>query len=139
MELRGHFVQVLFSTRADALNCLLLVVLAEEIQTRKAQRNNNHGLGYRENEAAFLHEWKENNKAFIDKQLGHIDQNLRFVHGILFTPSTSKRTAPFLKCMYQADVVHLNWGKYTLYSAYGLTTESQCSGFGRLQSVSTHG
>jgi hypothetical protein len=49
------------------------------------------------------------------------------VHGILFAPSTSKRTAPYLKCIYQADAAHLNWGKYTLYSAYGTTAEAQCS------------
>ena len=127
LELRGHFVQVLLSTRAEALNRLLLVVLAEEIRMQKAQGNANHGLGCRRNAAAFLNAWKEDNKAFIDEQLGTVHQNFRFVHGILFAPSTSKRTAPYLKCIYQADAAHLNWGKYTLYSAYGTTAEAQCS------------
>jgi hypothetical protein len=32
LELQGHFVEVLFLTQANALNRLLLVVLAEEIK-----------------------------------------------------------------------------------------------------------
>ena len=37
LELQGDFVEVLFLTQANALNRLLLVVLAEEIKCRKAQ------------------------------------------------------------------------------------------------------
>lgn len=52
---------------------------------------------------------------------------MRFVEGIVFAPSTSRRTVPQLQSVYQADAAHLNWGKYTLYSAYGMSSEGQCS------------
>ena len=70
--------------QADALNCLLLVVLVEEIQNRKAKENVNHGLGSQRNAATFLHAWKENNIQFINAQLGIVNEILWFVDGILF-------------------------------------------------------
>jgi hypothetical protein len=39
----------------------------------------------------------------------------------------SKRSASNLQTVFQADTALLNWGKYTLYSLYGTTTECQCT------------
>jgi hypothetical protein len=122
LELRGHFVDVLFANREQTLNRLKIVVLFEENQRRKAEKK--PGLGIAGRAKAFLKKWERTNSAFIDEQLGTVEQNLRFVDGILFAPSTSKRTVTKLQTVYQADAAHLNWGKYTLYSAYGTTSES---------------
>ena len=127
LELRGHFVDILFANRTHTLNRLMLVVLAEEIQRRKAAGMKNHGLGSAARAEAFLKKWMRNNATFIDEHLGTEQQNLRFVEGIVFAPSTSRRTVPQLQSVYQADAAHLNWGKYTLYSAYGMSSEGQCS------------
>jgi hypothetical protein len=127
LELQGHFVEVHFLTQADSLNHLLLVVLCEEIQCRKAQGKVNHGLGSRTNAAAFLQAWKETNSEVINEKLGTVEENFRFVDRILFSLSTSKRTAPHLQTVFQAGAAHLNWGKYTLYSLYGTTAECQCT------------
>jgi hypothetical protein len=127
LELCSHFVQVLFINCTTALNRLLLVVMAEEIQRRKAAGQRDHGLGVQCHAAFFLKAWKEENKEFIDEHLGLKEKNLWFVDGILFAPSTSKRAVPNLQTLYQADAAHLNWGKYTLYSACGSTTQAQCS------------
>jgi hypothetical protein len=127
LERRGNIVDVLFTTREDALNRLLVIVLEEEVNRRKAAGQKNHGLGNHAAAKKFVQKWRRDNSKFIDEQLGAEDQNLRFVDGILFAPSTSVRTVPKLQSVYQADAAHLNWGKYTLYSAYGTSSEGQCS------------
>ena len=128
LELRGHFVDILFATRKHTLERLLVAVLNEEVERRKqAAGNKNHGLGVERTAKDYLNKWMRDNSRFIDEHLGTEEQNLRFVEGILFAPSTSKRTVPLLQSVYQADAAHLNWGKYTLYSAYGATSEGQCS------------
>lgn len=127
LELRGHFVDVLFSDREQALRRLMIVVLNEEVNRRKAAGQTNHGLGVEAKAKAFLKKWRRDNATFIDEHLGREDENVRFIEGILFAPSTSVRTVPKLQSVYQADAAHLNWGKYTLYSAYGTTSEGQCS------------
>ena len=106
------FVDVLFADREHALQWLMLVVLAEEINRRKAAGQKNHGLGVRAKAKAFLNTWKRDNASFIDEHLGMATDNVRFVEGILFAPSTSVRTVPKLQSVYQADAAHLNWGKY---------------------------
>ena len=45
LELCGHIVDVLLTNCENALNHLMLVVLAEEIQRQKAAGQKNHGLG----------------------------------------------------------------------------------------------
>ncbi len=45
----------------------------------------------------------------------------KFVSGIFMCTSAAKQTAPLLQTVYQADAAHMNFGKYTLYSCYGIT------------------
>jgi hypothetical protein len=44
-----------------------------------------------------------------------------FLHGIFFAPSFSQATVPELQRLVMADARHLNFGKYTFYSCYGIT------------------
>ena len=123
LELRQHVVDVLFLTREHALQRLLTIVMDEEAEGKKKK----HGLGETRRAKDYVRKWMRENSRFIDEHLGTEQENLRFVEGILFAPCTSQRTVPKLQSVYQADAAHLNWGKYTLYSAYGTTSEGQCS------------
>jgi hypothetical protein len=44
-----------------------------------------------------------------------------FLCGIFLSISGAKNTVPLLQTVYQADAAHMNFGKYTLYSCYGIT------------------
>jgi hypothetical protein len=46
---------------------------------------------------------------------------LKFFSGILFSTSGAQKAVPFLQQVFQADACHMNFGKYTLYSCYGIT------------------
>jgi hypothetical protein len=46
---------------------------------------------------------------------------LFFFSGILFSTSGAQKAVPFLQRIFQADACHMNFGKYTLYSCYGIT------------------
>ncbi len=47
--------------------------------------------------------------------------SLKFFSGILFSTSGAQKSVPFLQQVFQADACHINFGKYTLYSCYGIT------------------
>ncbi len=49
---------------------------------------------------------------------------MSFLHGIFFAPSFSQATVPELQHLVMADACHLNFGRYTLYSYYGITANS---------------
>jgi hypothetical protein len=49
----------------------------------------------------------------------------KFVGGICMATSTAKQNAPLLQTVHQSDAAQMNFGKYTLYSCYGIT--SNCS------------
>ena len=67
----------------------------------------------------FIKEWTAKNNDFIDDKFG--SDKVQFIHGILFTTSTSKDYAFRLKIVIQMDAAHMHFGKYTLYSAYEST------------------
>ena len=50
-----------------------------------------------------------------------------FLCGIFLSISAAKNTVPLLQTVYQADAAHMNFGKYTLYSCYGIT--ANCNAF----------
>jgi hypothetical protein len=41
--------------------------------------------------------------------------------------STLKENVPLLQTIYQSDAAHMNFGKYTLYSCYGITANCNAS------------
>ncbi len=128
LVLRGNFVEVIFTTRAQAINRLLLVVIQEEVRRRKAARTGDHShLGSVAGAKEYVTQWKLENAEFLNEYFGVEGNNCRFVQGILFATSTSKRTACNLQFVIQADAAHLRFGKYTLYSAFGITAEAHCS------------
>jgi hypothetical protein len=57
-------------------------------------------------------------------QLGYKTTEGSFLHGVFYAPSFSKATAPKLQTVFMADACHLNFGKYTMFLCYGVTTNS---------------
>ncbi len=52
------------------------------------------------------------------------DHQGSFLHGVFYAPSFSKATVPELQTVFMADACHLNFGKYTMFSCYGVTTNA---------------
>ncbi len=51
------------------------------------------------------------------------DVPLKLFSGILFLTLGAGKTVPFLQQVFQADACHMSFGKYTLYSCYGITAK----------------
>lgn len=86
-----------------------------------------HNLGTREGSTKFCQNWKDKNANFISYHFGLPEQRRQFIDGILFATSMSKVTTSSIQYVIQADAAHMNFGKYTLYSAYGSTADAGCS------------
>jgi len=66
----------------------------------------------------FVLQWRKKHDSKIYERLGTpADQlHLKFLNGIFFAPLFAKTTVPHLQKVFMADVCHLNFGKYTLFS-----------------------
>ena len=73
----------------------------------------------------FLDEWKSENRTVLE-QAGVLDMSSKrqFVSGIFLSLAQARGTVPLLQNVYQADAAHTNFGKYTLYSCYGIDANS---------------
>ena len=47
--------------------------------------------------------------------------------GVFFAPSFTMETVPLLQRLFMADACHLNFGKYTLFTCYGVTANANMS------------
>jgi hypothetical protein len=56
--------------------------------------------------------------------------NTSFLPDIFIAPSTSNKQIPFLQEFLQADVAHMSFGKYTLYSVSAATANGTMSALG---------
>ena len=65
----------------------------------------------------------------IDK-LGRKGDCAQYLHGIYFTPLFAPKTVPELKRLFMADACHMDFGKYTLFSCYGITVNTNMSPVG---------
>ena len=127
LRLRQNVVKVVTTDRDTAIAKLQMMVLADEVARRKAM--NLPVLLQNQSEArTFLQNWMIDNADFVDEHFGNEDANCRFILGILFAPQTAARyTVRNLQNLYQADAAHLQFGKYTFYSAYGTTANGNAS------------
>ncbi len=61
----------------------------------------------------------------LREQLGPKDVDVvQFLHRIFFTPCFSQATVPKLQRLIMYNACHLNFGKYTLFSCYGVTANA---------------
>ncbi len=70
------------------------------------------------------------NSKILLKQLGWNSNNEYFLDGVMFAPSFVQKTIPHFQKTYMADACHLNFGKCTLFSCYGVTANSNMSPVG---------
>jgi hypothetical protein len=82
------------------------------------------------NRRAFVSKWMNDNSKILQIQLGWKSDNVSFLDGVLFAPLFVQKTVPHLQKTYMADACHLNFGKYTLFSCYGVTVNSNMSPVG---------
>jgi hypothetical protein len=82
-----------------------------------------------EERKAFVQNWYKEHEDQIVPRLGSsADENrLQFLNGIFFAPSFVKQTGPQLQKVFMANACHLHFGKYTLFSCYGMTANSNSS------------
>ncbi len=60
-------------------------------------------------------------------QLGYKKTEGCFLHGVFYAPYFSKATVPELQTVFMVDACHLNFSKYTMFSCYGVTDNSNMS------------
>ncbi|MFM6174888.1 MAG: SWIM zinc finger family protein, partial [Sphaerospermopsis kisseleviana] len=120
---QGHHVSLKYTTRKDTIKNVERVIMSEELLRLKA---NNETMSVEERRA-FVIKWKKSNKIVLESQLGSKNQSLQFVHGVFFAPSFTRETVPQLQRVFMADACHLNFGKYTLFTCYGVTANANMS------------
>ena len=118
---RNYPVEIITANRDEAINRLHLAVLADE--TRRREENNEDKFN-EDTAKQFLQLWVDNNSKFVYDNFGNEGDNSVFILGILFAPNTCLAANTWLQFMYQADAAHLDFGKYTFYSAYGSTANA---------------
>ncbi len=113
-----------FTNRKETIKNIEKVIIADEVLCRKDAHleglapNNRH---------AFVSKWMNDHSKILLQQLGWKSNDVPFLDGVLFVPLFVQKTVPHLQKMYMADACHLNFGKYMLFSCYGVTTNSNMS------------
>ena len=122
LEKEGHIVNLIYTNCKDTLRNVEHLVVGEELLRLKATTN---GTLNKAERREFWSNWKTDNYALLVNQLGYKTQDsTRFLHGIFFTPSFSQKTVPELQTLFTADACHLNFGKYTMFTCYGITANA---------------
>ena len=119
---RNHRVELFTANYDEAISRMLLVVVADEKQRREEKKE--QPFRNSEEAAAFAQQWMIDNDSFVQKHFGTKEANCKFILGILFAPVTSIGKVAYLQDLFQADAAHLDFGKYTFFSAYGSTANA---------------
>ncbi len=127
LEKLGHFVSLSFTNRKETIKNIEKIIIADEALRRKDADLEDLAPN---NRRAFVSNWMNENSKILLQQLGWNSDNVSFLDGVMFAPSIVQKTVPHLQKMYMADACHLNFGKYTLFSCYGVTANSNMSPVG---------
>jgi hypothetical protein len=127
LKAQGHIVHMKFTTRRETLKNIERLVIWEELLRRKYLDNSVLNA----NECkVFGNKWKNNHPKLIIEKLGRKGDCAQYLHRIYSTPSFAQQTVPELKRLFMADACHVNFGKYTLFSCYGITANGNMSPVG---------
>ena len=116
----GHQVQLLTSPPRDVLFKLQEIIVEEE----KAKNRKANVKWSSDDKIAFIDEWKRKHASMLDEH--GLGQTLpdgvlnKFVTGILVSVAPAANGVPLLQTVYQADACHLEFGKYTMFTIYGI-------------------
>ena len=83
----------------------------------------------------YMNTWMKENKLFLmgnDVIPGGVNtaaslSSMKFISGFFYSLSTAKRAVPYLQHVFQVDACHVNFGSYTMYTAYGIS--ANCNTF----------
>ncbi len=82
----------------------------------------------RDDKKKYVKDWKEKNyEMLLEEGLVEGSTLHKYLGGISIATSTSKQNVPLLQTVYQSDAAHMNFGKYTLYSCFGITANCNAS------------
>ena len=116
MEERGHPCELLFSNRGSVMSSISKIFVDDKNRRRYRDGLSTSMTG--PERVAFLTKWLSDNKVSIDRQMG-VGIGNKYLSGIFFSTSVGLQVVPFLQKVIQADGCHVNFGKYTIYTAYG--------------------
>jgi len=118
LEKDSHIVELMYTSRKATLRNVEQLVVGEELLRLKSATN---GTLDRDERRQCWSKRKTDNYALLVNQLGYKSQEgTRFLHGVFFTPSFSQKTVSELQTLFTADACHLNFGKYTMFTRYGI-------------------
>ncbi len=122
LEAAGH--DILITTHpSKKVQCMLdCVIMSKQIAKLKAVGKK---ISHQE-KINFIKGLKEENAEMLAQgglgPLSFNEEEPKFVTGIFFSTMPARSVAPLLQMAYQADVAHMNFGKYTPFLCYGTMT-----------------
>jgi hypothetical protein len=125
----NHDFYIYAKTPIEVKKRLLNVVIEQEMNSIKKDGR----MMVRAEKLQYLQNWELANMEMLEdvglgKNYGDDEGAVpTFLCGIFLSISGVKNTVPLLQAVYQADAAHMNFGKYTLYSCYGIT--ANCNAF----------
>ncbi len=107
-----------FTNQKGTIKNLEKIIIADAVLRRKDAHLEDLAPN---NRRAYVLKWMNDNSVILLKQLGWNSNNVSFLGRVMFPPLFVQKTIPHLQKTYMADACHLNFGKYTLFSCYGVT------------------
>jgi hypothetical protein len=124
MEALGNYFEVTTKMLREVIQKLEEIVLSEHV--KKAKKADDKMK--RDDKIKFVKEWKGKKfEMLVEETLVEGTTSNKFVGGIFMATSTLKQNVPLLQTVYKSDAAHMNFGKYTLYSCYGITANCNAS------------
>ncbi len=127
LEDNGHDFAFFVKKPIDVRKRLLNVILEQKVNALKKENK----YMTKEQKISFLEKWEEANRDMLKDAGLHRScsetEDKDFLSGVFLSIAPAKDTVPLLQKVFQADAAHINFGKYTLYSCYGIT--ANCNAF----------
>jgi hypothetical protein len=126
-SIRCHKVKSIDKTAVNVMAILDKIVVQEESDRRQASE----GISMTRNMKKYLSEWMSINNEMLQsgglriQMIG--EPTPQFCGGVFFSMSYSNAVVTYLQNVFQADVTHMNFGKYALFSCYGSTANANTS------------
>ncbi len=124
LERSGHVIELHYTSRKETVRNVEHLVVSKELLHLKAKDNSTLD---KEGRSAYWNTWKKENYDLLVNQLGYKTTEGHFLYEVFYAPSFSKATVPELQTVFMADACHLNFGKYTMFSCYGVTANANMS------------
>jgi hypothetical protein len=121
LERSGHVVKLCYTSRKETIRNVEHLVVSKELLRLKAKDNSTLN---KEGRSAYWNTWKKENYDLLVNQLGYKTTKGHFLYGVFYAPSFSKATVPKLQMVFMVDACHLNFGKYTMFSCYGVAANA---------------